>query len=114
RAKTSARASLRLPCRGMGRMSNRERISRAAEEARLTAAEKDAKKVVKAPSGVRPKRAVKAPIRMKVVWEVCNGAGKAVRVFEYPDKAAAEAATEALTRSTGGTHILRPTKVPME
>jgi hypothetical protein len=98
----------------MGRMSNRERISRLAEEAKLAEAEKVAKKATKPATGIRPKRAAKAPIRMKVVWEVCNGAGKPVRVFSYPDKAAAEAETEALTRSTGGTHVLRPTKVPME
>jgi hypothetical protein len=51
---------------------------------------------------------------MKVIWEVCDGTGKAVKSFPYPDKALAEAETEARTRSTGRTHILRPTKVPME
>lgn len=103
-------------------MSNRERITRAAEEARLTEADKVAKKApkptakttVKAAARVRPKRAPKAPVRMKVVWDVCNGAGQAVQTFAYPDKAAAEAATLALTRSTGGAHTLRPSKVPME
>ncbi|NOT31184.1 MAG: hypothetical protein HOP15_12110 [Planctomycetes bacterium] len=107
-------------------MSNRERITRAAEEARLTEVDKVAKKAakpatkatvnpaVKAATRVRPKRAPKAPVRMKVVWDVCNGAGQAVQTFAYPDKAAAEAATLALTRSTGGAHTLRPSKVPME
>ncbi len=94
-------------------MSNRERITRAAEEAKATEAEKVSKKAVK-PASARPKRAPKAPVRMKVIWEVCNGAGKPIKTFAYPDKAAAEAATEALTRSSGSTHVLRPTKVPME
>jgi hypothetical protein len=51
---------------------------------------------------------------MKVVWEVCSGSGKTVQTFPYPDKAAAEARTKALTRSTGRAHVLRETKVPMD
>ncbi|HET6202993.1 MAG TPA: hypothetical protein VFI25_09360 [Planctomycetota bacterium] len=94
-------------------MSNRDRIARAAEEARIGAAEKAAKKVVQKPTGSRTGRA-KEPVRMKIVWEVCNTAGTPVKSFPYPDKAEAEAHTETLTRSTGRTHILRPTKVPME
>lgn len=100
----------------MVRMSNRDRIARAAEEAKVAAAEKAekaAKKVTKKPSGGRAPRVVK-PVRMKIVWDVCNTTGTAVKSFAYPDKARAEAETETLTRSTGRTHILRPTKVPME
>lgn len=103
----------------MGHMSNKERISRAAEEARLTAAqkaektEKATKKTAKVATGSRPKRVVR-PVRMKIIWEVCNGAGTALKAFTYPEKPAAEAATDALTKSTGRTHILRATKVPME
>jgi hypothetical protein len=99
-------------------MSNRERIARAAEEARLADAEKVAKKEAKAArtpaAGAAPRRAPKAPVRMKVVWEVCSAAGKVIRVFPYAEKAAAEADTEERTRSSGNTHVLRPTKVPME
>jgi hypothetical protein len=51
---------------------------------------------------------------MKVIWEVRNPAGKAVRTFAYPDKAQAEAAVDALTKSTGNTHVLRDAKVPMD
>ena len=93
----------------MGHMSNRDRIARAAEEARITAAEKATKKTTRS----RSERAAKS-VRMKIVWDVCNVTGAAVKSFPYPDKAEAEAATEALTRSTGRTHVLRPTKVPME
>ena len=86
-------------------MSNRERIARAAEEAEIAAKEKAAKKTAKK----RP-----APdARMKVVWQVCDGTGKVVETFPYPDKSRAEAEVEARTRSTGRSHILRPTKVPM-
>ena len=99
----------------MGHMSNKERIARAAEEARLTAAQKTEKTEKKAAKTTtpRPKR-VAHPIRMKIVWEVCNGAGTALKAFPYPDKAAAEETIVALTKSTGRTHVLRAAKVPME
>ena len=97
----------------MGHMSNRDRIARAAEEARLAAAEKAAKKATKKTKAGRSKPAEKSA-RMKIVWEICNNTGTAVRLFPYPDKAKAEAETEALTRTTGRTHVLRATKVPME
>jgi hypothetical protein len=94
-------------------MSNRDRIARAAEEARITAAEKAAKKATKKTSASPSTRAPKN-VRMKVIWEVCDGTGKAMKAFPYPDKAEAEAEVEARTRSTGRTHVLRPTKVPMD
>ena len=37
-----------------------------------------------------------------------------MKSFPYPEKEQAEQETEARTRSTGRTHILRPTKVPMD
>jgi hypothetical protein len=94
-------------------MSNRERIARAAEEARLEGEEKAAKKATKPAPRARSKAAAKA-VRMKIVWEVCSPSGTAVKTFAYPDKAGAESATEELTKSTGCTHVLRPAKVPME
>lgn len=97
----------------MARMSNRDRIARAAEEAKAAAEEKAAKKPVKKASATGARRSAK-DVRMKVIWEVCDGTGKPMKSFPYPDKARAEAETEARTRSTGRTHILRPTKVPMD
>jgi hypothetical protein len=94
-------------------MSNRDRIARAAEEAQAAAAEKAAKKSTKKTTGSRPARAAH-PVRMKVIWEVRNLAGKAVKTFAYPDKAQAEAAVDALTKSTGQTHVLRDARVPIE
>ena len=85
-------------------MSNRDRIARAAEEASLREAEKATKKTGKA----------KKDVRMKIVWEVCSATGTVVETFPYPDKAAAESAAEKLTQSSGSTHVLRATKVPME
>jgi hypothetical protein len=100
----------------MNRMSNRDRIARAAEEARLAAqekAEKAAGKAGKEAPKTRAKVPPKAP-RVKIVWEVCNPNGKVLETFAYADKAQAEAETAALTKSTGRPHSLRPTKVPME
>ncbi len=94
----------------MGHMSNRERIARAAEEAELAAKEKAAKKTANKPVKKRPAPAT----RMKVIWEVCDGTGKVIESFPYPDKEKAEAQVEARSRSTGRSHILRPTKVPMD
>jgi hypothetical protein len=101
----------------MAHSSNRERIARAAEEARLTeiekAAKKAAKKAVKKPAGSGSKRVAK-PVRVKIVWEVCTPTGVVLATFAYQDKAEAEAKVAALTKSTGRTHALRGTKVPME
>src|SRR5437773_11001937 len=99
--------------RHMAHSSNRERIARAAEEARLTELEKAAKKTTKKPSGSGSKRIVK-PVRVKIVWEVCTPTGAVLATFAYQDKAEAEAKVSALTKSTGRTHALRGTKVPME
>jgi hypothetical protein len=97
----------------MARMSNRDRISRAAEEARIAAEEKAAKKAAGPPAKARS-RSKATPARMKIVWEVCSATGKPIKTFPYPDKAAAEAETQALIKSTGRTHVLRSKKVPME
>ena len=95
--------------RRMDRVPNRGRIARAAEEARILEVEKPAQETTKS----RSKSAVKA-VRVKVVWEVCSGTGKILKTYPYPDKAAAEAQTKALTRSTGRAHTVRAAKVPME
>jgi len=103
-------------------MSNRDRIARAAEEARLGAEEKAAKKTAKKASKKKKttkkktttRRSKAAPARMKVVWVIYNANGKPVKQFDYPDKEAAEAETQKLANSSGHPHELRPTKVPME
>jgi hypothetical protein len=94
-------------------MSNRERIARAAEEAQLKAAEKAAKKPERPAAAARPRRSATAPVRMKVVWEICTGSGAVVKTFGYAEKNEAEAELAKLTKA-GRTHVLRPTKVPME
>jgi len=91
----------------MNRMSNRDRIARAAE------VQQAAKKAAKKPAAPRLKR-VPVPVRMKIVWDVFSSTGAKVKTYAYPDKAEAEAAVESLSRSTGRGHLLRATKVPME
>ena len=106
----------------MARMSNKARIAQAAEEARITAEEKATKKATKKTTKKATKKATPGkaragskaqPERLKIVWEVCNATGKPVKAFPYPEKAAAEAQVQALIKSSGRTHLLRATKVPM-
>ena len=87
-------------------MSERGRIARAAEETSQTEPTKKPTKSRSQPPATR--------VRVKVVWEVCSGAGTVVKTFPYPEKAAAEAKIKALTISTRRVHMLRATKVPME
>ncbi len=94
-------------------MSNKDRIARAAEEARVTSTEKAAKKAAKEPAASKPKRSAKAPARVKLVWEVCTSTGKVLKTFGYADKAAADLELARFAKSSG-THVLRSTKVPME
>lgn len=90
-------------------MSDRVRHAREAAEARQTEAKKTAPK----PPRARSKPPL-IPVRVKIVWELCSGTGKILKTFPYPEKAAAEAQTRALTWSTGRAHTLRATKVPMD
>jgi hypothetical protein len=95
-------------------MSNRDRIARAAEEARLGEVEKAAKRAAKKKTAAPRAKRVVAPVRMKIVWDVVGATGAKVKTFAYPDKELAEAAAESLSRSTGRSHVLRANKVPME
>ncbi len=101
----------------MAHMSNRDRIARAAEEARLAEAERLAKKTAKKTAkkaGKPPRKSRANEVRMKIVWEVCNANGKPVKTFAYPEKAAATAEALRLGSSTGHLHEIRATKVPMD
>ena len=78
-----------------------------------------AKKKAKAKAAPRKKAAprtkkVVGPIRMKIVWAVCNPVLKILKVFAYPDKKAAEAEAVRLTKMKKTQHKVRPEKVPME
>ena len=77
------------------------------------AAKKSAKESAKESDVARPKRAAKAPPRMKIVWEVCSGTGNVAKTFPYAEKAAAEAEVSRLSKA-GREHVLRATKIPMD
>ena len=101
----------------MAKMGNRERIARAAEEARLSAVEKTAKQAEKSaekPAKVARAKRAATPVRMKIVWDVGGTGGAKLKTFPYAEKAAAEAAAAALSKSTGRTHQIRESRVPME
>lgn len=97
----------------MARMSNRDRIARAAEEARLAETEKLAKKAA-GKAAKRPPKPRAKDVRMKIVWVVFNAQGKPVKTFAYADKTAATTEAQRLSSSTGHPHELRATKVPMD
>ena len=97
----------------MARMSNRERIARAAEEARLAEAEKVAKKKAKKVAKRSPKPGAR-DARMKLVWVIYNSSGRPVKTFDYPDKDAGVDEAKRLSSSTGRPHELRATRVPMD
>jgi hypothetical protein len=100
----------------MRHMSNREKIGRAAAEARAADEEKVEKKKAaeSAPKSPAKKRKKVTSGRMKLVWGIHNSSGRAVKTFEYADKASAEKETARLTRSSGKPHELRATRQPMD
>ncbi len=99
----------------MGRMSNRDRISRMQEEAAATEREKDEKRKTAHKEPKAKKGAPAAPPgRMKIVWAVCAVNGSVVKTFPYPQKAAAEAEVARLTEEKQAPHHLRAEKVPFD
>ena len=94
------------------RLSNSDRIAKAAAEAEAKAkakAEKAAARAAKPPKPRKP-REPPPPQRLKIVWSVGEPGGPPVKTFPYPERAAADAEA-----SRAGKHwIVKPIKVPME
>jgi hypothetical protein len=68
---------------------------------------------VKAPSKPRArKKAVKAPARLYARWAVCDGGFKRVAVFEYKDRAGADAKLTQLREDKKGPFFLQLIKDP--
>jgi hypothetical protein len=63
------------------------------------------------PAERRPKPL--AQPRLRVVWAVCDLAGRTVRTFDYPEKAEAEAFATELKAKGKGKHFVRSVKEPM-
>jgi hypothetical protein len=101
-----------------GRMSNRDRIAHLRAEADATAKEKAAAKAAKAdqPAAARKpagKKKAAAPARVRIVWAVCDPTGKEVQQFPYPQEKEARAEAQQLTASTGKTHFVKQSDVPV-
>jgi hypothetical protein len=74
-----------------------------------------AAKAPKAPAKPRVrKKTVKAPPRMFAKWAVCDGGLKRVAVFEYRDRAGADARLAEFRERKTGTYILQLVKDPYE
>ncbi len=112
------------------RVSNKERVQRAALEAELTAKEDAEKKKVtkkstkKAAKKTTKKVAKKATTRkktaassggaLKVVWKVFDPASKEVGVFPYPLIAKAEEWSAHLNLRSGKEYRVRGVKIPLD
>jgi hypothetical protein len=98
----------------MGRRPLNRRELRAAAEA-AEALGKNTPPVRKPRSEPAERRDRPAPAaRMRVVWAVCDLAGRTVATFEYPRKAAAEAMVADLKARGKGSHFVRSLKEPMD
>lgn len=80
---------------------------------RKAAADKPAK--VKAPAKPRvSKKAAKVPARTIARWAVCDGAFKRIAVFEYKDRAGADAKLIALKEEKKGPFFMQMVKDPYD
>src|SRR5947209_409377 len=108
-----------------GRTLNRRELRRQAEQAEqaegvapgVTAAEvpPGKKGKVKAPAAPRAKkpRPPKVPPRLRARWGVFDGGMRQVAIFDYNQRAAADAKVADLTAKKKGTHFLQIVKDPM-
>lgn len=101
-------------------MSNRDRIQQLRAEADAAAKEKAEAKAAKAAKPPAPRKssgksAKTAPKpRVRIVWLVCDPAGREVQRFPYAQEAEARAAAQQLTESSGRTHFANQADVPVE
>ena len=100
-----------------GRMSNRDRIEHLRAEADAAAKEKAAAKAEKAARAPAPRKssgkaAAASRGRVRIVWNVCDPAGKEVKSFPYAQEQEARTEATQLTASTGKTHFVAKAEVP--
>ena len=93
-----------------GRMSNRDRIARAALEA-----EAKQKSSAKKAAGTKKTTGTKKPAeRIRVVWLLCDQSGRTVKTYVYPQEREVRAESERLTKKTGKTHFVTRGEVPFD
>jgi len=56
----------------------------------------------------------KAPERMRVQWGVFNGSMQRVAIFDYAERAAADAKAGQLSKTAKGNHFVQVVKEPIE
>jgi len=96
------------------RMSNRERIEKAALESAAAEAEKKEKKASKARVKSEKKPTPSGARRQKIVWKVLDSTFKEIAEFPFPEKSAAEAEAAKRTEKSGRDHFVSRAEVPME
>ncbi len=104
-----------------GRMSSRDRIARLREEAEIAQRERDeakqrreAERATAAPTRRRPPAASQSSGRTKVVWTLCDSAGRSLHRYAYRDEAVARAEAERLSDETGKTHFVKKEDIPFD
>ena len=115
RLRARARVAGRVP-RMAGRMSNRERIDRLRAEAEAAAKEKAAAKAAKAalPPKSRKSSSKAAPVRVRIVWLVCDPSGKEVKRFPYAQEQEARADAQQQSAATGRSYFVMQADAPYE
>ena len=101
-----------------GRMSNKDRIAKAAAEVdagkKTKAKKKAAKKKVAKKKVARKKAATKSAGRLKLVWVVCDHSGSGVKEFAFNEEALARKEAKRLTEDKGKAHFVKKEKIPLE
>ena len=99
-------------------MSSRDRMAQLRAEADAAAKEKEAARAAKSStprkSSGKAAASAKPAGRVRMVWNVCNSAGKPVETFPYAQEQEAIAAAAALTESSGKPHFVTKGEVPVE
>ena len=106
-----------MASRVLNRRALRKQVEEVAPAAPLAkvvpAADTLKKKARKAPAKPRKPRAKKEPPRMCARWCIFNNSMKAVAVFDYNQRAAADAKLADLLDQKRGMHFLQMVKEPM-
>ena len=103
-----------------GRMSNKDRIAKAAAEAAAGKKEKAAKKkatkkkAAKKTSARKKAATTKSAGRLKLVWTVCDHSGSGVKSFAFNEEALARKEAKRLSEDKGKVHFVKKEKVPLE
>jgi hypothetical protein len=108
------RRALRAQAEAAERLGAETGVEGAPVEAGGEAVEAPKKKKAEAKPRKPRARAIKAPIRMRVVWTVFNNSNHPVAKYDYPKKEEADAHAARLFAEKKIPHFVIPVKEPME